>query len=286
MKKQVSLLIMSIALLAMLSSTRIQSAAELPDINVAACNKLWKAAEVGNLEAVQQALVEGAEINVRAQYGDKRAHHHKLPVSTPLAVAAREGKLDVVRFLLKQGAMVDAIITGSTPLIVAFSGKNLFRPTVKRIVTELLTHKAQVNAQTHHSKETPLVHAIRYLEDESIARQLILAGADITIKTAYKQTAFDMIKTDAMREAFLEACAINEQAFQELEALEAILRTEVLQNPHVPVTDLAQLITDYAIPFYTNQGESQPAYNLLNTRIAEQWKLIKEKPEKERLLNQ
>ena len=100
----------------------------------------------------------------------------------------------------------------TTPLVDICGHTELSRATMRTIITELLTHKANINTQHNRLKTTPLMRIIGYLKDESIARQLILAGADVTITDRHEQTAFDLIETPTMRETFLEACAINEQA--------------------------------------------------------------------------
>lgn len=60
------------------------------DIN----EKLMKACEVGNLQEVKRLLAAGGDVNA------KRGH-------TLLTISAQEGLLDVVRFLLENGASID-----------------------------------------------------------------------------------------------------------------------------------------------------------------------------------
>lgn len=282
MNKQLARLTLNIALLSILSSTHIQAAAQFPAINIKACGKLWRASYDGNLEAAKEALAQGTDINayagMYAKYEEKRPQNFKLPRSTPLLEAVTNGHSDMVKFLLQQGACADAVICGSTPLIEICKQRSLARPRVKAIITELLAHKANVNAQDCILNSTPLHWAIYALESKSIARQLILAGADSTIENFKKQTALDKIKSGAMHAAVSEARATRKKAFQQLPVLEKAMHVEMIKNFHISIPELANLFS----PFYTDQRKDQPAYDLLNTHIAEQWQPIMKRLERAR----
>lgn len=277
MNKHISFLILSITLCIMLSSTQIQCAAELPPINPFATLNLWNAAKSDNLEAARYALAAGASVNGGIEYGNIRPYSDIIPSTTPLAVASSKGNFTMVKFLLEHNAMVDATTSDCTPLSSIFLSPNMPEPTIKAIAAELLTHKADVDTLITDKKLTPLMCAV-YRKYESIVRQLILAGADINKTGSEGENAFDLIETGTMRKTFLEAWAINSQAFQELNELEIAMRTEILRNADMPAEDLVSAFDD-AIPCFTNQGVLQPDYDLLNKRIAEQWTLIKEKLE-------
>ena len=158
-----SLLTLSITLLTMLTSTQIQTAAELPlpVIDIAACKNLYQAARIGDIEGAQQALDQGADINVGALYGDMRPHHNRLPTWTPLAIAAKNGHLNTISFLLKRGALIDAVIKGNTPLIIICSEKTCLGRH-KSNSNRILTHKANVNEDSAYFGKTPLMCTIEY----------------------------------------------------------------------------------------------------------------------------
>jgi len=75
--------------------------------------KLLEAAQNGKLEAVQQLLDKGANVNVRNGDGQ-----------SPLFLAAREGYADVVVLLVGRGASLESVTAmGNTPLMrAAISG--------------------------------------------------------------------------------------------------------------------------------------------------------------------
>lgn len=58
--------------------------------------RLINAADHGNLQAVKDELANGADVNARAQFGD-----------TALNLAAENGHLDVVEYLIACGADAD-----------------------------------------------------------------------------------------------------------------------------------------------------------------------------------
>ncbi|MFC1841853.1 ankyrin repeat domain-containing protein [Candidatus Dependentiae bacterium] len=88
-------LILSTALLLGISSANISA------------GKLYNAVENGNLEEVIRLVTNGAEVNTK----------QKFLQDTPLHIAAINGRLDIVKFLKKNEAEIDAKnIGGSTPL--------------------------------------------------------------------------------------------------------------------------------------------------------------------------
>ena len=81
-------------------------------------DKLIQAAEKGNLQEVQAALAEGADIN-----GIVIMKKHGMSVKgpTPLKAASRNGHTEVVKYLLNKGAEINAKAntTQSTALMIA-----------------------------------------------------------------------------------------------------------------------------------------------------------------------
>ncbi|MFA5119176.1 MAG: ankyrin repeat domain-containing protein [Candidatus Omnitrophota bacterium] len=174
------------------------------------------AAEGGHLEIVNLLLAHGAAPDVRTrEYGNLALHAacmngHIDVVSillkqgdyinyqskigmTPLIVAARHGHNDLVRMLIEQGANVDVADTnGLTALHYAcVYGK-------KEMVSALLSAGADPNLRTSQGL-TPLHMAA---SQKSVYRQkddyknrkeiLIIAGADPSILSNFKQTADDV----------------------------------------------------------------------------------------------
>jgi hypothetical protein len=100
---------------------------------------LHEAALTGNLEALQQHIDAGSDLNARDEFG-----------STPLIVASTFGETDVAEALISAGADLEAGNSdGSTPLHIA---SFLCYPD---IVAALLEHGANPNA-TNHNGNTPL----------------------------------------------------------------------------------------------------------------------------------
>lgn len=167
---------------------------------------LLTAIEQNDIEAIKQALENGANGEIPDRSG-----------FTPLHRAVQNGNLELVQLLLNAGAPVDALNkAGQPPLLIAFAPYIIKKHNIiiKKIITTLIDHKAPVNVQESSSGETPLMRTIRLLDDPTIVRQLILAGADIDIRDNNNQTASDMITTEAMRKAYDEAIEEKEKQAQ------------------------------------------------------------------------
>jgi ankyrin repeat protein len=127
---------------------------------------LCQAAGSGNLDRVKELLEAGADIN----------NHDGGNGATPLHLAARYNRAEIIRFLLKNGAVLDAKMGyDMTPLYWAASSCN-------PEATEVLIHAgADLEARDSHEKNTPLI-AICWGGNKEcgvkIVRLLLEAGAD------------------------------------------------------------------------------------------------------------
>lgn len=113
----------------------------------------------GDVEKVKQAIDQGADINATDQSSmDQMAGVRRMKV-TALHIAARKGNAEMMAFLIKNGAKVDARTTnGMTPLFDAVINSHT------GVVELLLAAGADVNAKLD-TGETPLVVA-RRLQDK------------------------------------------------------------------------------------------------------------------------
>ncbi len=100
---------------------------------------IWTAAATGNVEAIEQHIAAGADLNAKGPNG-----------STPLIMAAVYGQTEAVRLLVKNGAELEARNNqGATALLTA----SFF--CYPEIVKLLLDNGAEVNAQNSIG-QTPL----------------------------------------------------------------------------------------------------------------------------------
>ncbi len=126
---------------------------EPPDISI------HRAALDGNIEAVKQAIADGADVNAKDD-------------GTPLHYAADEGHKEIVELLITNGADVNAKDVGDgTPLHNAVAWSH------KEIAELLIANGAEVNAKSK-SDGTPLHN----VETKEIAEILITKGADVNAK--------------------------------------------------------------------------------------------------------
>lgn len=137
------------------------------------------AASEGWVEVVDRLITNGADVNLRAKYGE-----------TPLHVAVDDGQIDVVRYLITKDANVDNVVSfepgfrHSSPLVVAVD-KGLFE-----MAETLLSVKPNLNSQfdlAWSNSEKPSGHKFRYSllgiaiqrGDIKMIDLLISSGADV-----------------------------------------------------------------------------------------------------------
>ncbi len=126
------------------------------------------AIEKGDLEAVQALVQSGSKADTLIEYGE-----HKI---TPLMKACWDGEMDIAKYLLDQGANVNAADDqGATPLSNAVSRD---RP---EFVQLLIDHGAKVNIKDVR-EFTPTTQAAAAGNVE-IVKILAKAGADLTAET-------------------------------------------------------------------------------------------------------
>ena len=136
-------------------------------------------AGAGDLEAVKLFLTAGMDVNAREccyerrdQVGHNVLGNMRFRGKTALIHAAKYGHIDLVRFLIAQGADVNmGNILGDTALSLAVAWGH------KNIVQLLLEHDADVNIPTVQGS-TPLMVAARAGRID-MARMLLARGANI-----------------------------------------------------------------------------------------------------------
>jgi ankyrin repeat protein len=134
-------------------------------------HQVWQAASDGDLSGVQAALGQGAAINFRGKRG-----------FTPLAIAAKNGRLEVVKYLLDHGANIDQRDNDrlKTPLLAAaFSG-------YFEVVKCLVEHGANVNIQAINGW-TPLHDAV-YIGNVRISEYLVDHGTNLSLRNERHET--------------------------------------------------------------------------------------------------
>jgi len=129
------------------------------------------AALQGNLEAIQQHIASGSDLDQKDAYG-----------STPLIIATTFGKTDVAKILIEGGA--DLEITnneGSTPLhIAALFGRSA-------IVEALLNHGANRHVRNAEGSTPYDIVAAPFEDDKPLYDQLASALAPLGLKLDYEQ---------------------------------------------------------------------------------------------------
>jgi ankyrin repeat protein len=148
---------------------------------------LHDASEVGDLKKIVLIIDKilpkfGIKINI-----DETIEQSK---QTPLLLASGEGYPDIVKFLIKNNANVNATrICGDTPLIVVSQNSIMDKDDQLSIVESLINSGADVNYKGEYGK-TPLILATES-NSPKIVSKLLQSGADISIKDKNGSTALD-----------------------------------------------------------------------------------------------
>jgi len=141
---------------------------------------LFQAIDLMDLEAVEEALANGADVNVINDIGG----------DMPLQSAERKGHAEIVELLIDNGARIDVFgtFTNETILHSAVIHKHI------EIVKLLLARGADVNVQDMYLK-TPL-HKAAEFGYIAIAQLLIENGADVNAIHKFGETAlYEAIKS-------------------------------------------------------------------------------------------
>lgn len=185
---------------------------------------LAKAAERGDLGAVQKALLLGESPDTRDKHGQ-----------TALSVACREQQEAIVRALLKGGADVDGQweTASNTPLGQASTVGSL-------AIVELLI-SAGAGPDVRAAERDPLAAGLTPLGwacnrgHEAVVERLLAAGADPNIQDDEGQTALHLLgpKYTALLDRLLEAGANPSLANQQGRdaAQEALLQATAFEDP-------------------------------------------------------
>ncbi len=143
---------------------------------------LIQAAKDGNIEALNQAIDDGADINTKDDGGQ-----------TPLHFAADSGHREIAELLIAKGADVNAKDGGlvpplhfeSTPLHSAVGGNH------KEVAELLIAKGADVNAKGVLDGNTPL-HWAAWNGHTEVAEFLIEKGAHVNAKNGLDQTPLNL----------------------------------------------------------------------------------------------
>ena len=145
------------------------------------------ASEVGDLKKIVLIIDKilpkfGIKINIDEPINQSN--------QTALMSASREGYPDIVNFLIKNNANVNAVSICDTPLIVVSQNSIMNKDDQLTIVESLISAGADVNYIGEYGK-TPLMMATES-NSPKIVSKLLLSGADISIRDKDGITALDI----------------------------------------------------------------------------------------------
>ncbi|MCD4725281.1 MAG: ankyrin repeat domain-containing protein [Bacteroidales bacterium] len=142
-------------------------------------SKLHEPASKGDLEAVRKIIDKGGKVDKKDIAGQ-----------TPLMYAAESGSLEVVMYLVENGADVNAVSGKQgrgTPLIYAAATNQL------EVVKYLLENDANINLTTPYQNETALMWAVAMGFTE-VVKLLVEKGADQKITNRDGENVMDVAK--------------------------------------------------------------------------------------------
>ena len=151
---------------------------------------IHEASEVGDLKKIVLIIDKilpkfGIKINI-----DEIITRSK---DTPLLLASGEGYPDIVKFLIKNNANVNAVrICGNTPLILVSQNSIMDKDVQLIIVESLISAGANINHIGDYGR-TSLMMAIDS-NSPKIVSKLLECDADITIKDKNGSTALDLAR--------------------------------------------------------------------------------------------
>jgi ankyrin repeat protein len=152
------------------------------------------AIQTNNAKLVGLLVLYGADVTMGSSYGD-----------SPLCAACVRGPLDVVQFLVENGAKLNS---KCAPLVRAAQG-----PLYKQIVPFLLEKGAHIN-QKNEGNNTALMSAC-YIGHLDMAKFLISKGADMNVKNETGDTALMLAckreHVDIMRLLLKNGAKVNVQ---------------------------------------------------------------------------
>ncbi|MDN5247643.1 MAG: ankyrin repeat domain-containing protein [Wolbachia endosymbiont of Tyrophagus putrescentiae] len=194
--------------------------------------KLIDSCEKGNLEAVRNAIKEGADINHYDKYG-----------LTPLYYSVFFKHYEIVEFLLKSGANIYAPsgISGYNTLHLA-AQEGSKRMLILLLVESIFHGKDGINNRVNNNGETALEIALECKKFEH-ARLLALYGAD---KSGVNRNSsiFNIIPDKIIEN--IKELAVRKQRFEE--------NTKVLPKDYERVTSRANIVVEKAIQEALSKG--------------------------------
>ncbi|MDQ7827116.1 MAG: ankyrin repeat domain-containing protein [Candidatus Eremiobacteraeota bacterium] len=166
-----------------------------------ACGKkifenIFKAVEGNSMESIEKFLeIDGRALTKTNDNGMKIIH-----------IAVREGRKDLLEYLLEKGAQVDERNEfGYTPLhVAAMCGQT-------DLARFLIGKKAQVKATDPDMGSTPLHEAVRNCHSDLI-ELLIQKGADINAKNKNGETPLRIARREGIKDvvSYLKNCGASE----------------------------------------------------------------------------
>ena len=184
---------------------------------------ILKATYEGKLSSIRYIISEGlSNVQFFAAHEDKNGNY--FPGNTPLHIACKTGNMEIVKYLLKEGAEIDSKDFASwTPLHFACQYSHLeitkylieegaevnccnnFGWTPLHIASEkgdlnlveyLLDHRADINKQDMYGQTALHIAARNKIE---IVKYLLYQGADKTIKDNKHKTPYDIANNDEIK---------------------------------------------------------------------------------------